>query len=85
MIKGLQKKPSSLTNDLRHYYDEFTVFNNRCVRLCKALALITNQRESFNSYSIRGMRHNINWLQHRVDEFNRKLNTLYEKALREEK
>ncbi|WP_316365548.1 hypothetical protein [Candidatus Thiodiazotropha sp. CDECU1] len=84
MFKGLQKKPHSLTDDLHHYCDEFTEFNRRCERLCEALTEIATHHESISSYSVRGMRYNANWLKYRINDFNRRLRTLYERALDEQ-
>jgi hypothetical protein len=68
-------------DELRHYCDEFSEFNRRCECLCKALADIATHHESISSFSVRGMRHNANWLKYRIGELNSRLHELYEKAL----
>jgi hypothetical protein len=83
MIKDREHKPESLKDELRHYCDELSEFNRRCERLCEALAEIATHHESISSFSIRGMRHNANWLKYRVNDFNRRLRMLYEKSLNE--
>ncbi|PVV05567.1 MAG: hypothetical protein B6D77_19140 [gamma proteobacterium symbiont of Ctena orbiculata] len=85
MFKEREKKPSSLSDELRHYCDELSEFNLRCDRLCKALADIATHHESISSYSVRGMRYNANWLKYRINDFNRRLRTLYERALDEQR
>ncbi|MBT2972161.1 MAG: hypothetical protein B6D72_05065 [gamma proteobacterium symbiont of Ctena orbiculata] len=85
MFKGSGKKPASLTDELQYYCHEFNEFNQRCERICKALAEIANQHESISSYSVRGMRHNATWLKYRINEFSRQLQALHERAHREER
>jgi hypothetical protein len=84
MLNGFCKAPPALTDELRRYCDEFAEFSQRCDRLCKALADISNNHESISGYSIRGMRHNAYWLKYRVNEFSRRLQALHERALRED-
>jgi hypothetical protein len=84
MFKEREIKTGSLSDELRHYCDELSEFNQRCERLCKALAEIATHHESISSFSIRGMRHNANWLKYRVNDFNRRLQALYEKAVDEQ-
>ncbi|MEW8027093.1 MAG: hypothetical protein AB2792_10095 [Candidatus Thiodiazotropha sp.] len=84
MFKGRTKKPDSLSDELRHYCDELSEFNQRCERLCEALAEIATHHESISSYAVRGMRHNANWLKYRVNDFTKRLHTLYERALDEQ-
>jgi hypothetical protein len=81
MYKERETNPDSLTDELRLYCDELSKFNLRCERLCEALAAIATHHESISSFSVRGMRHNANWLKYRVSDFNRRLQNLYEKAL----
>jgi hypothetical protein len=80
MFNEREKNPESLTDELRHYCDELSEFNRRCERLCEAIAAIATHHESISSFSVRGMRHNANWLKYRVNDFNRRLRNLYEKA-----
>jgi hypothetical protein len=79
MIKEKENKPDSLKNELRLYCDELTEFNRRCERLCEALADITTHHESISSFSVRGMRHNANWLKYHVNDFSRRLQDLCNK------
>jgi hypothetical protein len=81
MFKEGEKNPDSITDELRLYCDELSEFNRRCERLCEALAAIATHHGSISSFSVRGMRHNANWLKYRVNDFNRRLQNLYEKAL----
>jgi hypothetical protein len=84
MFKEREKTMDSLSDELRHYCDELSEFNQRCERLCEALADIATHHESISSFSIRGMRHNANWLKYRVDDFSRRLHILYERALNDQ-
>ena len=84
MIKERENKADSLSDELRHYCDELSEFNQRCEQLCGALEDIATHHESISSFSVRGMRHNANWLKYRVNDFNRRLRALYEKALNEQ-
>ena len=81
MYRERDNSPDSLMDELRHYCDEFSEFNRRCERLCEALADIATHHQSISSFSVRGMRHNANWLKYRVNDFNSRLHDLYEKAL----
>jgi hypothetical protein len=83
MFKDRENKTDSLSDELRHYCDELSEFDRRCERLCKALAEIATHHESISSFSVRGMRHNANWLKYRVNDFSRRLHALYEKTLNE--
>jgi hypothetical protein len=84
MFKDRKNKTDSLKDELRLCCDELTEFNRRCERLCEALAEIATHHESISSFSVRGMRHNANWLKYRVNDLNRRLHALYEKALNEQ-
>jgi hypothetical protein len=84
MYKEREKNSDSLMDELRLYCDELSEFNLRCERLCQALAEIATHHESISSFSVRGMRHNANWLKYRVDDFNRRLCAMYEKAINEQ-
>jgi hypothetical protein len=81
MFKERETNPDSLTDELRLYCDELSEFNLRCERLCGALAAIATHHESISSFSVRGIRHNANWLKYRVSDFNLRLQNLYEKVL----
>lgn len=84
MFKESENNLDSLCEELRHYCDELSEFNRRCERLCQALADIATHHESISSFSVRGMRGNANWLRYRINDFNKRLYTLYEKALDEQ-
>jgi hypothetical protein len=84
MIKEREKTSDSLSDELRDYCEELTEFNQRCERLCEALAEIATHHESISGFAIRGMRHNANWLKYRINDFNRRLRVLYEKVLSEQ-
>jgi hypothetical protein len=84
MFKDREKNTDSLKDELRLYCDELSEFSRRCERLCKALAEIDTHHESISSFSVRGMRHNANWLKYRVNDFNRRLHAIYEKAINEQ-
>jgi hypothetical protein len=81
MFKERENNSDSLTDELRLYCDELSEFNRRCERLCEAISAIATHHESISSFSVRGMRHNANWLKYRINEFNHRLQNLYEKTL----
>ncbi len=85
MLNGSCKKPPEFTEELRRYCDEFAAFSQRCERLCQALTEIANHHESISSFSIRGMGHNASWLKYRINEFNKRLHALHERAAREQR
>ncbi|MES9969048.1 MAG: hypothetical protein ABW092_03380 [Candidatus Thiodiazotropha sp.] len=85
MFKETAKQTRSLSDELRLYCDELSEFSQRCERLCQALAEIAAHHESISSYAVRGMGHNANWLKYRVNDFNQRLQALYQRVLDEQR
>ncbi|MCU7928403.1 MAG: hypothetical protein KZQ99_15840 [Candidatus Thiodiazotropha sp. (ex Dulcina madagascariensis)] len=83
MLKELKKNETSLSEDLHNYCDEFKAFNERCDRLCEAFVNIAAHHESISSYSVRGMKHNAQWIKYRINELRERLLAIYERSLNE--